>query len=136
MTKENDIQQFFKELKTHDQQLAPDFEHTYQIAAKRRVDRLWYMRRAAAITFIVVASFVMMWFVADRPANHFDQITVSNWSSSVDHSFLYPDLPLQSISNWRSPTEFTFPPAYGKEAELSNWKSPTDFLLITSEKQQ
>ena len=134
-TEEKEIRRFFEELKAHDQALVPDFETTYQAAAKSRADRLWYLRRAAAMALVVVSSFVVLWFVPKQKPGHLSEITISSWTSPMDHPSLYPDLSQQSISNWQSPTEFTGS-APVTDSYLSNWKSPTDFLLTTSVKQQ
>lgn len=135
-TEEKDIRQFFKELKARDQTLVPDFERTYQAAAKRRIDRLWYIRRAAAVALVVVAAFVLMWFVPQQRPGHLSEMTISSWSSPMDQAGLYPDLREQSISNWQSPTAFTVSASPAAGVDLSNWKSPTDFLLTTSDNHQ
>lgn len=133
MSTEQEIRQLFDELKAVDQARSPDFETTFRAAVKRRSDRLWYLRRAAAIAVVVAVSFGLLWFSPGSMQEDLTANSIMHWNSPADQSPLYPDLYGQSISNWQSPTQFTMGTNGVNSNEISNWKSPTDFLLNSTE---
>lgn len=134
-TEEKDIRQLFEELKSRDETLVPDFEAIYQAAARKRMDRRWYLRRAAAIAIVVTVSFLLLLFIPQRTPRDFSEMSISDWSSPVEAAGLSPNWTEQSISTWQSPTHFTYSNANALNRHLSTWKSPTDFLLITTKQQ-